>query len=1071
MKKLIFTLIAMLLTISQVYSQFGKNRVQYKEFEWYFIQTKHFDIYFNPEGTKIAEFTAAAAEEALESINGYLNYEINNRVSMIVYNSHNDFQETNTTDSYISQGIGGFTEPFKNRVVVPFEGSYDKFRHVIHHELVHAVMRDYLYGGTVQNIISKGITLQLPLWYHEGMAEYLSSGWETMSDMFISDAIINEYLPDINGLGGYFAYRGGQSIFHYISDTYGKEKIGEMLSKIKGLNNVEEGIKSSIGLTLKELNERWKKDLKRQYWPEIANRKDPTEIAKKLTDNKETGGFYNTSPAISPQGDKIVFISDRDIYMDIYVMNSFDGEIIKKVIESGRANDFEELNVLFPSLTWAPDNKRIALSTKSDGFDRIYIMDVETEDGYELPFSLNGVESVNWSPDGRFIAFNGSDSKQSDIYIWDMDQEKLINLTNDIFSDFDPVWGPESKRIFFSSDRHEYSDKDLIPKDLSMFGYDYQKDIYSLELESGEVERITFWPLSDEKNPVVSADGSKMIFVSDYNGIDNIYKVSLDGDEDEITEPKPLTNSLNGINQLSVSQDGKKLVFTSLYDAGYNVYLLNNPFEMEPVADELEPTVFMDILRNGPPATGETVVDEKTVIESRTDTVTTKEEKVAVEEKAEENEEENQGTKIFTGQYEVEEDGDTTAIANDYSNFVFGDDTYASEEIADSTEIKNLFTESLDDQGNFLVNKYKISFSPDIVYANAGYSTFYGLLGTTVLSFSDMLGNHRIIGVTSLQIDLKNSDYGVAYYYLPKRINYGVELFHTARFVYLSNQRTSELHRFRNYGGVLSASLPISRFSRVDGSFSMLNISSENLDNLNDASERVTYFIPQVGYVYDNTMFGYTAPIEGTRARIGLFGNPGFNNSDQSFYSAFLDYRKYYRFWYDNSFAIRFSGGYSGGNNPQRFFLGGTESWINRTFATGDIPLEKASDFAFLSPALPMRGYDYAEKIGSKYSLMNLELRMPLIRYLITGPIPLFLRNILGVAFLDAGTTWDNHKAVKLFRKDENTGKLRTEDLLLGTGYGFRINFIFLWRLDIAWSYDMQHFSKPKYYLSFGLDF
>jgi len=164
------------------------------------------------------------------------------------------------------------------------------------------------------------------------------------------------------------------------------------------------------------------------------------------------------------------------------------------------------------------------------------------------------------------------------------------------------------------------------------------------------------------------------------------------------------------------------------------------------------------------------------------------------------------------------------------------------------------------------------------------------------------------------------------------------------------------------------------------------------------------------------------------------------------------------------------SGGYSGGANPQSFFLGGTENWVNRTFRTGEIPLNDASDFAFLSPALPMRGFDYAEKIGSRYSLVNLELRMPLIRALLTGPLPLFFQNIMGVAFIDAGAAWNDNKQLKLIGTTES-GTATTQDLLLGTGYGFRMNFIFLWRLDIAWSYDLREFSGPKYYLSLGLDF
>ena len=144
--KYIKIFLILLLVNSIGFAQFGQNKVQYKEFNWLYIQTKHFDIYFTEQGRDIAEFTAKIAEDALNDYENVLNYQINNRITIIVYNSHNDFQETNTTEGYLGQGTGGFTEPFKNRVVLPFEGSYSKFRHVIRHELVHAVMRDFLYG-------------------------------------------------------------------------------------------------------------------------------------------------------------------------------------------------------------------------------------------------------------------------------------------------------------------------------------------------------------------------------------------------------------------------------------------------------------------------------------------------------------------------------------------------------------------------------------------------------------------------------------------------------------------------------------------------------------------------------------------------------------------------------------------------------------------------------------------------------------------------------------------------------------------------------------------------------------
>lgn len=163
--KMIFLLtVSCLLFTSLTFGQFGRNKVQYRSYTWYYIQTTHFDIYFTEEGAKIAEFTADAAETALASIQRKMNYRINNRLSIILYNSQNDFQETNIIDENLSEGTGGFTELFKNRVVLPFTGSYKLFRHVIHHELVHAVMNDMFYGGSIQNIISNNISIRFPLW-------------------------------------------------------------------------------------------------------------------------------------------------------------------------------------------------------------------------------------------------------------------------------------------------------------------------------------------------------------------------------------------------------------------------------------------------------------------------------------------------------------------------------------------------------------------------------------------------------------------------------------------------------------------------------------------------------------------------------------------------------------------------------------------------------------------------------------------------------------------------------------------------------------------------------------------
>jgi Tol biopolymer transport system component len=1045
MKRILITLF--ILSFVQIsFAQFGQNKVQYKNFTWYYIQTTHFDIYFSQEGTTLAEFASKAAEDALKSIQTSFNYRINNRITLIVYNSTNDFQETNVTDVYLTEGIEGFTELFKNRVVVQFTGSYKKFRHLIHHELVHAVMNDLFYGGSLQNIISSNITVNIPLWFSEGMAEYQALGWDYDTDMFIRDAALNEYLPDIQRLGGYFAYRGGQSVFYYISTKYGKQKIGELITKVKATGSAEEGIKASLGLTLEELNERWKKDIKKRFWPDIAIRKDPEEFAKRLTDPKKNDGFYNTSPALSPQGDKIAFLSNRDYYFDVYLMDAIDGRIIKRLVRGSRSADFEELNVLTPGISWNPEGTKIALAAKRKGYDVIYIIDVESEDSEILPFRMDGIQSVAWSSDGSKIAFVGHNPHQSDIYLYEFSNNTVINLTNDIFSDIDPAWSHDDKIIFFASDRNDNLNAYALPDSFSISAHNYgQNDIYSINLETRVIERITDLPYSDETSPVTDADGRELIFVSDLNGINNIYKLSLIADTAEVV---PITNSVSGLYQLSASRDAKKLLFSTLNQASFNLFQMNNPFDPKTDGEELKPTLFKEANdRYRIKSEEEIIVFEENEVPSPSDTL----------------------IQIFTGNYI-----DTTGVYGDsiridFNNYVFGKDI----KIADDTSYRAKFnlSDNLDREGNYRVNRYKINFSPDLIYANAGYSTLYGLLGTTVLSFSDVLGNHRLIGVTSLQIDLKNSDYGLAYYYLPERINFGVEAFHTARFVFFSRGPEINLFRFRNFGGVVSASYPLSRFNRFDAGLSYLNVSSENLDNPTEISEKTSYLIPAVSYIHDNALWGYTSPVDGSRYRLDLFGNPGISGKKLSFYSVMGDYRTYLRFWTDYSFAFRLSGGFSGGANPQRFFIGGIENWINRRFATGDIPINSAADFAFLTPAMPLRGYDYAEQIGTRYGLMNLELRFPLIRYLVTGALPVLFSNILGTAFIDVGSAWNSEKDLRFFERTAE-GTLVSRDLLMGTGVGARIFFLyFLLRFDVAWAYDMDAFSRPKFYFSLGLDF
>lgn len=1054
--KWIFSLLAAMCVMTGVASAqnsvFGKNKVQYKHFVWEYIQTDHFDIYFSQNGEDLANFAAQAAEESYNDIRKLVRYEINNRISIVLYNSHNEFQQTNVVDEYLEEGIGGVTELFKNRVILPFEGNYDLFRHVIHHELVHAVLNDMFYGGSIQSLISARNPLQLPMWMNEGLAEYAALRWDTNSDMFIRDATVNNYIPPIDYLGGYFAYRGGQSVWYYIANKYGEQKIAEILNRIKGTRNVELGFKSTIGLSVKELSDRWQKEQKVLYYPDVAKRESPEDFARRLTNHTKDGNFYNTSPAISPQGDRIVFLSDRNDYFDIYMMSALDGEIQRRVVKGQRTKNFEELHLLTPGIAWSPDGKKIALAVKAGERDAIFLIDIDSGDEEQLSFDFDGILTVAWSPDGKSLAFAASKSPQSDIYLYNLETKSLVNLTNDIFSDADPIFSSDGSEIFFSSDRGSNVNADSLPAHFKMSKFDFrQRNLYSINIQTKQIRRITNFTGSNETSPVCSPDGKKLLYISDRSGINNVYVRDLTTGVD-----RPITNSISGVYQLSTSRDGSKMAFATLSEAGFDVYVMLRPFDRKLSVDQLEPTEFikrkLELPRQEKPK-------EIIAVTPSSDTVTVRRNVVVL---------------VDTSEPEIRY---RTEPKSDLRNYVFTEEGMQRDTSLNTRAPESLFepANNKDQEGNYLPHKYKLNFTPDLVYGTANYNTFYGLEGSTLMAFSDLMGDHQIIFQTNLLLDLRNSDYGISYFYLPNRVDFGFQAYHIARFLYTNPGPAGDsLYRFTDWsvGGV--ASYPIDRFNRIDMSLMWMNLSRDNLDNSTSPSQNRSFLLPVISYVNDNSLWqgGWFAPNNGSRFSTTVYGS--FKYSDQSLDMQTLtfDYRDYEKVLHEMVFAARIAGGASMGTNAQNFFIGGTDGWINRRFEGGSIPIVNVEDYAFLTPVLPMRGYDYNTESGTHFGVANLELRFPLVRYLIFGALPIGFQNILGTIFFDAGSAWSDTRKWQGFTTDPGDGSTVTKDLLMGTGFGTRLFFFgFPLRIDVAWRFRGTSFSEPFYYFSLGADY
>ncbi len=1018
--KIYIILLVFIFSAMPVFVQgFGQNKVQYNAFDWHYLQSEHFDVYFYPGGYDIAIFTANIAESSYVSLENDFQYELSDRVSIILYKSHNDFQQTNVVDSYMGEGVGGVTELYKNRVVVPFEGSFSQLRHVIHYELTHAVMFDMLYGGSIQSLVS-GQVVPVPLWFAEGLAEYFSLRWDTRSDMIIRDATISGYLPPIEYLNYYLPYQGGQSVFRYIAEKYGHDKISEILHKVKGSFRFEGAFRSALGIKLEELSENWLKQMRKEYWPDIADRKETKEIARAITDHKKDENYLNISPALSPNGGKLLFLSDRDDRQSIYLMDILENKIIKKIIKGQTSSEFEELHWLSPGMGWSPDGKNVTFTAKAGDQDALYLYEIESENTKQYKFDLDGLFSSAWSPKGDEIAFIGIKNGESDIYVFNIKTEELTNITNDVFADSYPRWSTDGEKIAFVSERGEYINKEDIPDKFNMSGHDFNNsDIYVINRDGGSLIRITDTENS-ESDPVFSPDGTKLMYVSDWTGISNIYLHDL-----ETGQSFPVTNLLTGAFQLSVDKDGKTLAFASYFEGGWDIFTIKNPFELKKV--EAANTGFFEKL-DKIKQTETPVKPKETVVENDTLKKQIRMRKVS-----------------------------------DFSRYVFAD-------MDRDTQVKKVdVTLDKDDykveDGHYKVRNYRVKFSPDIVNGTAAYNTLWGFQAYTQLAFSDVLGNHKIFLGTNLVFDLRNSYLTLQYWYLPKRIDYGFSVYHYADS-YISY--TSGLMRFRNYGLSAIASRPFSKFTRVDFNLNWLNVDMEYLQ-IDVPVKSVRSILPSVQFVHDNAEWdwahGFTGPRGGFRGAVSVTCSPKYSSKSPEFTSVKTDIRKYIKLTDSYSLALRLTGGASRGKNPQQFFLGGVSNWLNRKF-NGDIRIGSIEDVYFSEFVTPLRGARYYECDGNNFILTNFEFRFPLIPYMQLGFPPIRLGNIQGLFFTDVGSAWFSHETFKGIKDD------RLNDIIAGYGMGARIYFMgFLLKYDVAWKYDLKSSAKPLHYLSLGIDF
>ncbi len=1010
---------------------FGQNQVQYRHFRWRVLETEHFTIHFYPEEETAITDAARMAERSYERLSRVLGHQFREKKPIILFASRSDFGQNNVTGD-LGEGVGGVTEAGRHRLLLPFTGDYRSFEHVLAHELVHSFQYDIFARGKAGQGIERLQRADPPLWFMEGMAEYLSIGPEhPLTSAWIRDAVVNGTLPTIAQMterpDKYFPYRFGEAVWQYIGQRFGDEAVGELLQAITTIG-VERAFRRELGISTEQLSDEWREAMQTRYLPTVATLNRPSAFATPLLTPRNTRGEIFLAPALSPDGKYVAFLANGDpkrgdYFIDLWLGDGVTGKRIKKLVQSTVNANFEELRLLYSQSSFSNDGTRLAFTGQRQGKDVLYIIDVRNQRTLQrIDLPIDGAMSPSWSPDDRRLVFSGARGGITDLYMVDVDGKNFRQLTNDKYGDLQPSWSPDGTRVVFASERGVL-DLDI----LRLGGW----RMSMLDLASGEVSLLP-GQAGHNLNPQWSPDGQSIAFISDRTGIPNVFLYELGS-----ATHYQLTNVVSGVNAIteyspaiSWARQADRLAMVYYENGDYSVWTVANPRSLRG-----EP------FRAAAPAPAAPTPVAPTP--------------VVVEEPARPDQ---------SSVYRAPEGSRASARLS------------AAEIEADDRppSISELIAQpeaALPDTTRFKEYKYKPAFRADyIAQTDIGYTPNYmgssGFAGGTTIIFSDLLGNHQIAASANVNGRIQDASGFMAYTNMSRRLQYATGAYLQPLILPLNNGIgipndetggvTVQQHfaRYVQKNIFANSMYPLNRFTRFELGAQFNSISREifvfqydvfpggfvgsPLLETVDKAPSLNYLSPNVAFVTDNAFFGYTGPLSGKRMRFEV--SPSVGSVQRMDYLA--DARGYIPIIPNTlTFATRVLGAVATGRDEDLFpkYIGRPD--FVRGYDRANFYGGMAECNEFLGSGVAGRASSAcstAELVGSRVVVANAEFRFPLIRRFDIGS-SFGLPPLDGVVFYDAGLAWTKGQQVSFSKPDDYDYEIHRVPMT-SWGAGVRMN-------------------------------
>ncbi len=1030
---------------------FGKNRIQYKKFNWKFYQSPNFNVYYNQGGLELAKFVVQLAEEELDSIETDIDYSLQRRATLIIYNNYDDYKSSNIGLGIDWQNAGGLTRLVNNKIPLYFDGNHNTFRLKVREGISQILTNNILFGDNIGEFASNQALLDLPKWLTDGYVEYIAQPWSIEKDDALKNVILSGDYNNFYQFAFDKPILAGNAFWYYIARKYKPQNVTYFLylaRLYKSLNTASERICKK---KFKEVLADFMNDEQELYVTDIKQRRNAPRGKLSVVEDVSKSDYYHFAANPNPKNNSYAVVQfTKGVYKVKYFDNLYDE---KTLVDYGVRTIVGDMNPNMPILAWDGKGSRLLCIYTKEGKTNMFVYDV-IANIKRFKQEIEGFDQIldaGFIFDANTLLLSAVKNGHSDIYTYRIDNGKTKQITNDVYDDLDPTFVsfPGRLGIIFASNRPGINapNSDTTLPSRNHFNI-FLADINN-NSEFRQITQLTNMKYGDARYPM-QYNQNHFTFISDENGINNrwagFFTTQTGGldtlyyiGEDVLRNPDPKEMD-STLRAWQKSQPDSISYFKVYQDSTYTFPITNYQSSLLETRVAGNNSQVSEVRREG---------DYKFLYKLRVDSVALRKRNVNARPtdfvRRMITAEKMQSAKNIQVQQQEQQPQNKTQFQNEFEDSSKNDTTQnaAPEQSSSVPRINYLDKSKLFD--------YKLKFEADYVLAGVTnnilvnrYQPFGGyaqqgpirLNNSDAVSFtfrvgvSDIMEDVKLIGGFRLGTSLTDKDVFVSYQNYRKRIDWGLTY-------YRSN--------VTNYQGFFTG-------TDSSGSVDLNNVDNEVITNIYQAnisypfdevkSLRLTvglrkdigvlrplyqgsYGYPEalkvkdsventlqarLEFVYDNSINPADNIWNGLRWKIysELFvpTNQASALHSADIFNVGFDARNYVKIYRNFIWALRGAGDFSFGDARLIYYLGGEDGWVSPKFNqvnTADTKIR----YAFQTLALNLRGFDQNAANGSNNLVLNSELRLPVFSTFFNSPINnAFLRNFQLIQFFDLGTAW-----------------------------------------------------------------